>query len=165
MDIDGTSSASSDSSPSQFTQNLNIGTNFYNDNMYFSPNSKKSELDNFFNKDFYSGDKTDRKIDVKCNKKTECYSGEKHNFCASANNNNNNNNVNDSNKSGSEQYAKRGALFAQNYGKKVDEFVDRKAHSNYFKKATENANIHLNNLDLFGKKTISFSADQVLFSQ
>lgn len=164
MDIDGTSSASSDSNPSQFGQNLSINANFYNDNMYFN-NSKKSDFDNYFSKEFYNGNKTERKVDVKCNKKTEFYVGKKDDFCASASNNNNE--ANDSTKTRSDQFSKRTALFSPNYCKKVDELVDsRKVQSNYFnKKNGENANIHLNNIDLFGKKAISFSADQVNFTK
>lgn len=161
MDIDGTSSASSDSSPSQFGQNLSISANFYNDSMYFS-NSKKSDFDNYFNKEFYGGDKADRKVDAKCSKRSEFCIGKKDDFCASASNTRNNE-ASDTNKNRSDQFSKRDALFSASYGKKVDELVDnRKVQSNYFsKKNGENANIHLNNLDLFGKKQITFSADQV----
>lgn len=157
MEVDGTSSASSDS-------NLNLGQALYQEEMmYFPQTAKKNDFDSFFGgKDFFQekkleagAERTSRKLDFYSKKDGFCdLSGDVSKRSSGSGNNSNN----------SGDFSKRGALFA--YGKKLEELSDSKKNQiSYFngnKKAAQDSAIHLNGSDGFGKKSISFTAEQVL---
>lgn len=177
MEIDGTSSASNDSNPAQFSQ---INNNYYNsDNLYYNNlivQNKKNEFENYFNKNLNFFDK---KSDNKEVKKVDYFNiPKKDNFCNNSNNNNSNNNNNNTMKNnnnnnsaaggggGKGMEVKKNFGFENNNfsGKKISEFSDnRKNQIEFFvsKKNGDSNRIHLNNVDAFGKKSISFTPDQV----
>lgn len=153
MEVDGTST-SSDSSSLQYN---NINTNFYTENIYLSQGARRAEFDGYFGKDFYS--KSDK------NRGDFFAASKKDNFPATTLNSTANSNNNNGLKTKSEDFAKKTQSypFVSGYSKKLDDFVDSMKTLEYFNKKTENSNsIHLNNVDGFGKKSISFSPDQVI---
>lgn len=133
--------------------------------MYFSQTSKKNDFDSFFTgKDFFqekklegtaAAERTSRKLD---------YYSKKDAFCDSGGDVSKRSGGGGSNSNGSGDFGKRSALFT--YGKKLEELSDsRKNQMSYFngnKKLAQETAIHLNGSDGFGKKSISFTAEQVL---
>lgn len=138
MEIDATSSGSSgDSNPGQFP-----GGGFYGENLFFPGLVGKRDFDAYFGKEQF------------CQKRNDGVVGEKGGAGVS----------------GGEVAGKRG-VYGGDYAKKVEEFAEinnRKGsnqhgvgfYSNAGKKGGENE-IQLNSIGGFGKKTISFSPDQV----
>ncbi|KAK4873199.1 hypothetical protein RN001_015228 [Aquatica leii] len=151
MEIDRTSSTSNDSNSPQFSQ---INTNYYSDSVYNYNliHTKKSEFENYFSKNFY-----EKKLESKEKKIEFCNSVSVSNANSLKNNNNNNS---DSGKN--EDVSKKGCPFENTFNsKKISDISDsRKSQECFNKKSTDNR-IHLNNVDAFGKKSLSFSPDQV----
>lgn len=144
MEIDCASSTSNDSSPAQYASNIH--QNYYSDNLYF-PNTKRTEFE-YFNKDYYSNEK-------KQEDKEKPFSKTGQKDFENMNNNNNNS-------KSSDQFNKKGYVYSGCYSKK--DYVETVKNNNveYFNgKKTDSNCIHLNSVDGFGKKTMSFSADQV----
>lgn len=153
MDIDGTSSGSSDSNPGHFS-------GFYSD-MFFPPaaaaglvGKRAADFDVYFGKEFcHQGNNSGKRSDV-VGEKSEGVSDR-----------------------GVEVGGKRGVYVGGDYGNKkvVEEFVDVRNKSNQLqqqpqggffisnngKKQNMENEIQLNGVSGFGKKTISFSPDQV----
>lgn len=143
MEIDCASSTSNDSNPAQYASN--IAQNYYSDNLYF-PNTKRTEFE-YFNKDYFTNEKKQEDKEKTFNKTNQ----------KDFENMNNNNN----NKS-SDQFSKKGFVYSGGYSKK--DYVETVKNNNmeYFNgKKTDSNCIHLNSVDGFGKKSMSFSADQV----
>lgn len=155
MEVDCTSSASNDSNPTHFHQT--IGQNYYADNTYFT-NVKRTEYE-YFNKDFYITDKNVAEKD----KNKDCYSKKDYENLNN-NNNNNNNNHNSSEKSHSDLFLKKNFIYNGTFNKSKDYVDNTKNNIEYFNNKKNDSNfIHLNNIDGFGKKSMSFSADQVSY--
>lgn len=134
MEIDGGSSASNDSNNGSY-HSINSGVNYYSDNLFFATNGK---LDNYFASD---------KLVKRDNKKVDYYN-KKDDYCM-------NNKVRN-------DLGKRPLMFQDGYGKKCDDTLDvRKNQMDYYNKKNLDNNIHLHNIESFGKKSVSFSPDQV----
>lgn len=156
MEIDGTSSASNDSNSPQFSQ---LNANYYGDNLYYNNlvvQSKKSEFQNYFEKSIL-----EKHLDTKDLKKLDYCNNVvpnlNNNIKSNSNNNNNNNTMGPNNENPkSYEFENNGAFGA----KKMSEVDDNKK-SHYFIKKGEENKILLNNVDNFGKKSVSFTPDQV----
>lgn len=145
MEIDGTSSGSSDSHIGNFCHpGGNI--NYYSDNLYFATNCK---LDSYF-----AGDKLVKKIDS-VPKKIEYFRKDDY-----SNGVNGKSVLNKSDAGG-----KRVLSYAECFEKKTE---DRRVQLDFYSNggtvtAKNEGTIQLNGIDSYGKKSMSFSPDQVYF--